>query len=249
MEVVLTEFATDWTVGISEQLLRRSFHEASHAVVARALEIGVEESLVVADGENDEDEGGHTTFDQSIYAFPIKVETGSHLSEPLALGHPVASRWWVATRAGGVGSVVGMAALGKTVTYDQLMQDTVMSDDAELRDALNWLTDLDRIKWIDQRYAETWGLVVKLQPRIFAVGHRLAMDRQLTGEQIDSILAVDGYADVEQVVGSVVSADDIASGCALARERGLETWPDKTAYLQKLDDWSRASYPDDLSPL
>ncbi|HEV2887378.1 MAG TPA: hypothetical protein VGX49_10735 [Jatrophihabitans sp.] len=138
-------------------------------------------------------------------------------------------------RAGGVGSVAYMAALGKTVTYDQLMHDTVLSDDAELRDALNRLTDLDRIQWIEQRYAETWGLVLKLRPPIFAVARRLALDHRLTGEEVDAIVAAICDEDANSISGMVVSADEVEAGRILARQVRLEVWPDNTVYLQKLE--------------
>jgi hypothetical protein len=229
-------FETEWAAGLSDQLLRRSFHEASHAVVGTAVGIRVVETLVVGDLD-DEDEGGHTTFDIPDSEFPVKVQSGLDFSTPIALDHPIASRWWIATRAGGVGSVVGMAMLGKTVTYDELMHDTVLSDDAELRDAMNRLSDEERAEWVDRRYRETWGLVLKHRPQVFAVARWLSTDLCLTGEQVDVVMEATDYVARNVAGETLLTIDEVESGKALAHQMRLEVWPASTAYLQRIADW------------
>src|SRR6266852_13000 len=111
-----------WATSVSRQMLRRSVHEAGHAVVGRALRLVVNESVVVTDDANDENEGGHTTFDLPGSEHP-KIRQDEYFAKPLNLDHPIAAKWWIATRAGGVAEVAILAKLGITVSYDELMQD------------------------------------------------------------------------------------------------------------------------------
>lgn len=220
-----------WATSISRQMLRRSVHEAGHAVVGRALGLSVSESVVVTDGANDENEGGHTTFDLPDSGNP-KVRLDDYFAKPLTLDHPIATKWWVATRAGGVAEVVGLAEFGISVTYDDLMQDT-SSDDPELRDALNQLTPQQQAGWRDQRYLETWAIVAELRAQILSTARELSAKSHIDGSDVDFVLATTQWPRSGDAGQTLLRADNLDRGRQLMQRFDMDTWPSNRAFLEQ----------------
>lgn len=226
----MEEFDSYWTTGISQQMLRRAVHEAGHAVVGRALGLSVRESVVVADGANDETEGGHTTFDLPSSGHP-KIRPDEYFAKPLTLDHPIETKWWIATRAGGVAEVVGLAEFGITVHYDDLMQDT-SSDDPELRDALNQLTPQQQDAWRDQRYLETWALVAELRAQILSAARQLSAKSRIDGSDVDFVLTTTQWPRSGVVSQALLLADNLDRGRQLMHQFDMDAWPSNRAFLE-----------------
>lgn len=226
----MEELDAYWATSISGQTLRRSVHEAGHAVVGRALGLSVRESVVVTDGANDENEGGHTTFDLPESGHP-KIRQDDYFAKPIALDHPSPVKWWIATRAGGVAEVVGLAKSGMTVSYDDLMQDT-LSDDAELRDALNQLTPQEQVAWYDQRYVETWALVGGLLSQILSTARELVAKSRIDGDDVDLVLATAQWQPPGDAGETLLRADNLDMGRHLMRQHDMDTWPSNRKFLE-----------------
>lgn len=206
-----------------------ALHEAGHAVSAKLLgAVNVRIHLTPEDLST----RGWTEFDldPSSPQLPRQGhrvdlrDTASSVFTPLSDEHDIATRTWVVTRSGGVGSLIGSHALGLSTTEAEVMADCE-HDDRELEELLRSAPSTAAQQWIELRYRETWAMLLRHEEAILASA-RCSIEQDGPGVQT----ALDRARDASSARSRLITDADLTRAEGVASSIGFASWPDWRAH-------------------
>ncbi|SOD71200.1 hypothetical protein SAMN05892883_0764 [Jatrophihabitans sp. GAS493] len=206
-----------------------ALHEAGHALAAKLLGAA---SVAISLTPWDYEIRGTTSFNfdpSSTELAPADYEIDLPGAPPatftrLTAELDIPTRTWIVTRSGGVASLIGCHSLDFEVDEARVMADCE-HDDRALDKMPQSSSPVVVQQWIEQRYRETWALLVLHETAILSVA-RCALGHDNEGVQA----ALSTARGTGSGTFPLISDAALARGDSYASDIGFSCWPDWRAH-------------------